>query len=804
MTFVKRALQLGLLTSLLALTGAGTALAQSPVTTITSPSSPTYVQNLTGSDLSLASPTTKSIEVSGTAPPSENVYLYCTWGDADASHRLFLGEAVVEEDGSFSKTVNLNTIGIVPFDEQTCVLRALPEYEPEAELQESPQDFQGPTLATGHVDEGQSGPRLPDGSSPDYLVADSQLSGYMEWDSASSCGLAFSYPYNSSFDFAGDGAIATEPLFNCAGALFAFDNATGASEISIDGHAAFTAYGALAVEQYLGSEISPAGFPSFSFHETRDPSSGDVTIEESDPLVYCSEDGSTPENPSETYNCSELIPAGVTLTRTIAQTDAGQQASVSDTFTDSTGTSHSLTLLYDDHIGRDGENFESDGNPEDLPEAPATEPAFSFGGGSFSTYPESPSGDEPEDLVTSFPAAPASIGIEGEAGQGAGGGTGDPQGAITYTTAPTQARFFYGNALLSGLGPNRDGNGPDASDLELEYERTLPASGSVVVTQVYSQSLTRSGTDELATTAADSVATPAVAITSPAAESSTPDATIAVTGTASDPVATPTLTVDGTPTTVQSNGTWTAAVTLTPGANTLTAVATNAAGRQSQAQETVDYLPVTIPPAPTTISSATIAPPCVVPALVKLTRTAAVAAITAAHCTLVPIQKAFSGTIAAGSVISQSPAANAQESNSYPVTLFVSSGPASNRFRIRKIGVAANGTLTLHVLLPDAGKLAALATTERTSAGAASRRSGGGQQSYSTLEQVRAAQAGEVVVRLHPTRASSDLLRRHRQLHEALRVRLSVQFTPTNGKLARQSRTVAVLKTGTRHRSTKH
>ncbi len=157
-----------------------------------------------------------------------------------------------------------------------------------------------------------------------------------------------------------------------------------------------------------------------------------------------------------------------------------------------------------------------------------------------------------------------------------------------------------------------------------------------------------------------------------------------------------------------------------------------------------------------------------------------------------PIQRAFSGTIAAGSVISQSPAANAQESNSYPVTLFISSGPASNRFHIKKIGVAANGTLTLRVLLPDAGKLAALATTERPSAVTASLRPGGGRQSYSILKQVRTGQAEEVVLHLAPTRAGGDLLRSHRQLHEALRVRLTVQFTPADGKLATQTRTVTV------------
>lgn len=81
---------------------------------------------------------------------------------------------------------------------------------------------------------------------------------------------------------------------------------------------------------------------------------------------------------------------------------------------------------------------------------------------------------------------------------------------------------------------------------------------------------------------------PALTITSPANGLITNKESLTVSGTTNDVTSTPvTVTVNGTPVTVQSNGSFTTTVTLKSGSNTITVVATDAAGLKTTITRTV-------------------------------------------------------------------------------------------------------------------------------------------------------------------------------------------------------------------------
>jgi hypothetical protein len=764
----------------LALAGLGLLLAAAPAsasaatTQITTPANNTFYQYPTYSEFDglptgFATPlTTSNITVSGTSTgltTSTTVDIVCTfgpatgWGGAQGPADEMLGSATTGSDGSFSTSVSLENLTAL----DTCVLRAVPatDYSPPAAISDAnyATDFTGPTIGVDDVDDGQF--EYFDFYAPmdsDYLFTGTQLDGYMEWSSVTGCGLSLSYPYDSTYDFEGDTVVATEPLFQCADALYPADNADLSSEITIGGLPAFTPLGAWELYAYSGSY----SLPHDTVTETLDPNTGDLTITEVEPLLYCSEDGTTPENPYNTGTCSEVMSTGVTLTRTITQDAGGLQAEVSDKFASSTGSALPLDLEYDNHIGGNGQDeLETPGGT--TYKSNPTSPAFSFDGGAYATYPSNDGGSG--DLVSAFPSAPASIGIEGESAQGAAGGIADPQGAITYATAPTQALFFLDNR------PDAGGEtfSSAAAQFELFYDRTIPASGSVTITQFYTQGLTRSGTDALAAQAADSVETPSVAIGSPGAGATVTTATITVSGTASDPLSTPTVTLNGSSVPV-TNGTWSTQVTLKPGQNTLTAVATNSGGAQAQAQENVIYSP---PGAP-----------CIVPPVVGLSQSAAQNALAAASCTVGTVLRAQSAYIPAGDVISTTPIAGSHESTDYPIELIVSAGPASNDVKLDSVTAGKGGSFTLTLSVPDDGALNLLVTAGDSAGAASALHPGPGRFVYAH-KALPSTRAGRVRVTLVPTKRGRTLLSRASSGHP-VGLFLYLGFKPFNGHAIRK------------------
>jgi len=777
----------GVLTVAIVVTFAATASAVTLTTTITTPANPSFVlSNPTGG-------TSLTVEGTTNAGAGDMLLVACTWGNGDLDHRAFLISAEVQGDGTFSASGRTDDI-----DMQTCVLRALPDPATDAaELGH----FTGPTIGVSRYTNESDVARARDNGglmttfSTDFFVAGAQLGGYMEWNSVSSCGLTFSYPYDSAFGFAGDGAIASEPLFNCAGALYPNATSTdGRASILIDGSSALTSYGAWTVaagssdpSRTTRGAIPRDQYPAPTFTREVDPLTGDVTITETEPLVFCSAG-----NPGS--GCSALVTAGATLTRTIVQTDDGRLATVDDTFSDTSGTARSLEVRYDQHVGRDaGES------------GAATRPTFDVDGGG---YAARQTGDQPE----LAPEAPGIIGIQGDPDNGAPG-LENPQGAIVYSSAPDAVRFGYANDPLPNLttglfplGPARpDINGDDAAQFELTYERTLPAGGDVSLGHAYVQALTRGEADTVAALTAAGLVTPSLAIDSPADGATLTDATATVAGHAGDRFTAVTVTVNGVDAPVAGDGTWSLPVTLTPGSNEIVAIATNGAGKTTQVAETLIYTPPTVT-TPTDSGGGTTtapAPECVVAALAGAARADAVAALAAGHCTLGHETSEYSATVREGAVISASLPAGTHKGNSFPVDLVISLGPAPSVFSVPLVDAPkagepktaeerkkaeSSGAIDITVVVPSAGKVSALGTysdrstaSSRGKASAAALKPGNHRLTYASYASFQ-RKATRLKIHLTPTKAGLATLKRKRARGQTLEVRVYVGYAPDRGR----------------------
>jgi Glucodextranase, domain B len=93
---------------------------------------------------------------------------------------------------------------------------------------------------------------------------------------------------------------------------------------------------------------------------------------------------------------------------------------------------------------------------------------------------------------------------------------------------------------------------------------------------------------------------PALTIVAPAEGAVVSSASLTASGTTSDPFGIKSLTVNGQPVVVASDGSWSFPLTLAPGSNTITVVATNNGGASTTVQRTVTYTQPPPPPPPPT------------------------------------------------------------------------------------------------------------------------------------------------------------------------------------------------------------
>ncbi|MGN6867111.1 MAG: PASTA domain-containing protein [Solirubrobacteraceae bacterium] len=569
--------------------------------------------------------------------PIDTVDVDCSYGSGPTVVPLATGVPV--SGGTFTATVS--STNFQKLVGHACQLRALDHADATKTA------AAGPQLAVSETDYVSVASGQPNnGSKPyNFYLNATTLTGTVAWSAPGtpsrnginplSCGGPNLSPIDSSFNVG-------NPAIDCAGALMSDDLGVwgGRSEVQIDGR---NAYDAAAAQALFAAKSGPtptpasqtlAGFPSLSTSVRWDPASGLMSSTSTESWAAC--DGPNSELP--TYaTCPDFTPTGVQLQRTTTTGDGGRVATVTDTWSSTDGKSHSLDLLYDDYAGLLG-NADS-------------ERGWEFPGqSSFAQYTKGSSVPAPATV-------PASILMRTNV-SAADGNPNEGFGAITFGSAPSGLRF--------------------ASGSELEERRTVmvPTGGSASLSYVYSVGYSLADVTGLAMNGQDRFQPAAVQIASPADGATVSTASATVTGTAFAGSGITSLVVGGQTVPVAPDGTWSAQMPLNPGANTITAVATDRAGAATQTQVTVFYQSPpsssSLPPTPTPTP---VVAKCHVPRTKGMKLRGAEKALRKAHCRVGKVKHVSSRKLARGRVMSTTPHAGRWLPAGAKIEVFVSKGP---------------------------------------------------------------------------------------------------------------------------------
>ncbi len=556
---------------------------------------------------------TAQVTVGGTTTTDDNnvadtVEVRCYYGGGGNYNTLVTGVAV-GADGTFNATGPAGNLY-----NYTCRLAAVPS------TYTNPLDyskFSGPIYGIGYQENQPykitSGPNA--GKQYDYFSDAHQLKGAIDVLSSGDCGI----DYTSSINAALYDNYQQYGFADCAAWLNTYSgDGFGRSEVQVDGKNAYNSSGADYLSDDGNSHTADhnGNFPGLTDTNTIDPLTGNMTSTESEQLVDC---GSAAFPP--TAQCDQGTNAtqasfhdtGVHFDRTYQTGVDGQRVTITDTYTSTDGAAHALDVEYDNYSYEDTQVF-------DFP-----------GSSGFNYYYSGDSVDLPAQAVGTIYTQDAYYPSAEDYSR---------PSSVTYTTQPDRAFFHATYAFV------------------LQYRRTIPAGGSTSITHVYNYSTTPEGIRALAGQTQNAASPPAIAITSPANGSASASHDVVVSGTASDDSGAPSVAVNGIATPVQPDGSWSRHLDLPTGGNTITAVATDAAGNTAQAQTTVNVA----------IAQ------CTVPKVTGMTTAQATAALTGAGCKVGAQTKATSKTVKAGSVIAQSIPAGLVGSLGLPVDLRISLG----------------------------------------------------------------------------------------------------------------------------------
>ncbi len=414
-----------------------------------------------------------------------------------------------------------------------CVLRAVPEGNTEAHPPAQTGPFKGPLIATSEFE----------ADAENYTLSANALAGMFAFESIGACGLESSLLYSSTLE-------SSNGLFDCDAAVSASNPEGTQSGLQLDGANAYTPAAAKDVEAELGAAIP--GIPAIAVSKSISAATGIVTIDEEDPIVKCSPSAAFPPTKA---GCEKFVSTGVTLQREWKTSNEGHVGWLNDTWRSTDGAAHELDAVYEQEL--------SD-NPSGSLELPGRE-----------AFAATATGEH-----VSLPSGAGTILYKSSSAEGEGGDAEDPQGAIVYDSAPSEPLAIY-----------RGSDEPASNGFAMPYARTIPAAGSYTLRMAFVQGY---GLPEVAKLAGEAQASyyPAVSISSPASGASITgtNPTVTVAGNASDSVALSSLMVNGKPVSV-TGGSWSTTATLSPGANTITATATNEAGNSRSTSIAVTYTP---------------------------------------------------------------------------------------------------------------------------------------------------------------------------------------------------------------------
>jgi hypothetical protein len=477
----------------------------------------------------------KTMTVSGTAEGLTEVNIRCYDKNEKEGWRQVAAKVPVK-GGAFSTEIQLSSLY-----EGLCQLRAVPVGDETPYAPGTKAAFEGPlVVASNFTPEETWG----------FYGSSSTLTGSFFFEAAGSYAvesmLYSAAAHSDMYFFYGDADL-----------MYYKAPVKTRPAIQVDGANAFVAESAKELEGEFEGELSKpvalSGKPVTTVTKAFD-AAHQVVIHEEEPLVKC-----TPSNefPPKAAGCTSWASTGVTLVRTFQSSDEDHVGSVSDAWRSTDGAAHTVNARYYtemyDHANASTYLF------------PGT-PAFAA---------------TKKGETKTLPAGPGMILYKSIPGLSEEGNGEDPQGVIAYDAAPSEPI-----AVTLGSTEKERNN-----IFEMPYTRSVPAGGSSsTLRMAFVQSFSMTEAKTLAEAALAGYY-PSVAISSPANGSATSNPTATVTGTASDAVALSSLSVGGAAVAVGAGGAWSASVALKPGANTITATATNQSGLAKSASETVTYTP---------------------------------------------------------------------------------------------------------------------------------------------------------------------------------------------------------------------
>lgn len=389
---------------------------------ITTPSNPSFF--IADEDAVSQPFTVSGTTTNGTA--NDSIDLRCYFGGTSIKVK---GNVPLSSDGSFSvPAADLNKIlGL------TCQLKAVPAGQNPADLT----PFAGPVIGVGSRETSLISGGNNNGEAYDYALDAQQQTGAFDYASLGGCGLHDGFLYDAAY-------ANTTITFACNGGLLGGDspNTPTRSELQVDGANAYAPAQAFLVNS------NGAGLPALTDSYTLDAATGNVVIQETDPLVKCSD----PTYPPTSSSCATFVSTGVTDNRTITQDHDGHISWITDTFTSTDSKAHSLDLLWDEN-----EQFFGPSGNSSLIE-------YEFPGeGTYSTHA---TGD-----TVSLPSSAGAIFLRMQGA--ADGDLGTGQGAIVYDRPATAARF----TSVTNFG----------SEFTLHQTGNVPAGGSTRFQSAYIQ-----------------------------------------------------------------------------------------------------------------------------------------------------------------------------------------------------------------------------------------------------------------------------------------------------------------------------
>jgi hypothetical protein len=474
----------------------------------------------------------------GTTGDAVDVRCYHDDGSTGTSQGLIAANVSVSGDGSFSTTVPLSALNNAGGGD--CRLRAVPHSStPTSGLGA----YAGPRSLAAYYQLITAPAAVPN----ELIVTSNELGGQDQYDSLGGCGIDNTYLADpTTFGVTHVGPWACN---DWADQVSQSNSSQGG--IEIDGQPAYAPAGSEEIN------YSASGIPTLTVSVSINPTNGDLTIDETDPLVHCSGNPFPPTS----GNCTTYVSAGVSVHRILTQTHSGHTITIDDSYSSTDGSSHTVSLRL--------ENDQSLGTPANT--------AYEFPGQS--SFSPGTSGEQ----VTASGGVPATIYIENT--NYSEPSTSAVRAAMTYYQTPS--------------GPFTFETGPNVYDFDALNAFTVPATGSVPIRYSYSYDYTLAAVRQEVAAAEDANDPPTVVITSPVSAATVTSSLVTVSGTASAGSGVSSVTVNGVAATLNGT-TWSATVALTPGENTITVTVTSETGATSTTTETIDYsLPSATTPTPT-------------------------------------------------------------------------------------------------------------------------------------------------------------------------------------------------------------